>query len=354
MMKKIKEKINARLKISFDRWLKRRMPAASVQKLSSKNIFIFPTKFGFIYLLFILLLFLFGTNYQNNVIILLSYVMASLFITCMLHSFFNLSGLTFVLDGEHIGFAEQKMLVPIAVITSKERFDLSLEFFEALLSSKSQLTKSQPLRVHVDKAVKGELKFNIPFVPAKRGITNPGRIKISSEYSLGFFTTWTRLDFNIKLVNPPKPIVIRGYSPELSGDDDGVKQSKNTSNGTEDFSELKNYIAGEPLTHVAWKQMAKGQGWLTKKYHKEQGNQCWLTLKDIPANNIEMKLAHLCFLVLDYHKQGLEFGLKLSSTSVPPSTGPEHVKNCLVALAAYPQTNRLADDEQNALNKVSL
>ena len=166
MMKKIKEKINARLKISFDRWLKRRMPAASVQKLSSKNIFIFPTKFGFIYLLFILLLFLFGTNYQNNVIILLSYVMASLFITCMLHSFFNLSGLTFVLDGEHIGFAEQKMLVPIAVITSKERFDLSLEFSEALLSSKSQLTKSQPLRVHVDKAVKGELKFNIPFVPA--------------------------------------------------------------------------------------------------------------------------------------------------------------------------------------------
>ena len=63
MMKKIKEKINARLKISFDRWLKRRMPAASVQKLSSKNIFIFPTKFGFIYLLFILLLFLFVKMY---------------------------------------------------------------------------------------------------------------------------------------------------------------------------------------------------------------------------------------------------------------------------------------------------
>jgi uncharacterized protein (DUF58 family) len=312
------------IKIRFDRWLKRRIPAASQHKLSNRNIFIMPTRFGFVYLLFVVLLFLLATNYQNNVIMLLSYLMASLFITTMMHSFFNLSGLGISADKKIAGYAKQNLAFPIKISLPNRRSDLNLSFDD-------QQT------LHLPQSEQGEQTVYVPCQYEHRGVYAPGRLKIWSEFSLGLFITWTRIDFDQQCIVYPEAIPLGNVQSNFAGAANANSSRENIKPGIDDFYELKTHIPGEPLSRIAWKQFARGQGRLTKHYHQQQGTICWLKLSDMPYHGVEKQLQYLCFLVNEYNLSGQVFGLDLGQEKIKPSEGEAHFKQCLMALAIYPK-----------------
>ena len=47
--------------------------------------------------------------------------------------------------------------------------------------------------------------------------------------------------------------------------------------GAEDFSGFRNYTPGDPLRHVAWKTLAKGQPLQTREYVAFADRRVWLT-----------------------------------------------------------------------------
>ena len=318
------------VKRRLNRWLKRRIPAASQHKLSNRNIFIMPTRFGYLYLFFVVLLFLLATNYQNNVIMLLSYLLASLFITAMMHSFYNFSGIVLSSGNTASGYAKQNISFPINIVVPNERLDLSFCFDD------QQVT-------HLPKSVKGEQTVYVSCHYQNRGVYLPGRLKVWSEYSLGLFITWTRIDFDHQCTVYPESITLRNNKNSFTG------FSKNNAlletslleykPGTDDFFELKTHILGEPISRIAWKQFARGQGLLTKHYLKQEGSIRWLKLMDMPNHGIEKQLQYLCFLVNEYNYIGQIFGLDLGREEIPPSQGEYHNKQCLMALAVFPGIN---------------
>lgn len=340
-----------------DRWLSKRVPSNVEHKLSNRNIFIIPTRFGFTFLFFDVLLFLLGTNYQNNAILLLSYLLASLFITVMMHSFYNFSQLAFSSSATQYTFAKQQAYFPITVNAQKTHFDLNFLFpsqhkampKEPIQKKPNHKELSQKERsITLEQTDAGESQVLIPYLATKRGVINLGRVKVFSEYSLGLFITWAMLDFSHQLVVFPEPKKLNNshnYLSGLEGDDDQNPTSFNqTSAGTDDFSELKNYITGESQARVAWKQLARGQGKLSKHYENQQGSLRWLKLSSMPSFDIETKLSYLSYLILEYGKSGLDYGLVLdipSSTDshgavkIIPNSGFAHQQNCLIALAKF-------------------
>ncbi|MBL4941490.1 MAG: DUF58 domain-containing protein [Colwellia sp.] len=320
------------LKKHVNRWLSRRVPSNFRHKLSNRNIFIMPTRFGFAYLLFDILLFLLGTNYQNNIILLLSYLLASLFITVMMHSFYNFSQLIFSSSAKQFTFAKQLAYFPINIHVDKARFDLNFHFVEqgSLLHT-----------ITLERCGSGESKVLLPFLANHRGVFNVGRVKVFSEYSLGLFITWTMLDFSHQLVVFPQQKKFNSNHHYLTGlDEQGTNISQQTSLGVDDFDELKNYVAGESPARIAWKQLARGQGKLSKHYQNQQGSLLWLKLTDMPSSDIETKLSFLCFLILEYSSRELEFGLlldlashNLQTVKIMPNCGYQHQQNCLITLA---------------------
>ena len=62
----------------LSRYLDKRQPAVPSITLVQKLIFILPTRYGWWFLLLIALLYLLGTNYQNNLILLQSYFLIGL------------------------------------------------------------------------------------------------------------------------------------------------------------------------------------------------------------------------------------------------------------------------------------
>lgn len=334
----IKHAAKTLIKNRVERWLSRRVPSNFQHKLSSRNIFIMPTRFGFAYLLFVVILFLLGTNYQNNIILLLSYLLASLFITVMLHSFFNFSQLTFLSTAKQCTFANQPAYFPITIKTDKSHFDLNFHFVQQ---------DSLSPKVKLERCSVGESQILLPFLSRRRGVYKLGRVKIFSEYPIGLFITWAMLDFSHQLVVYPQPKKLSSNHNYLSGEDESDHSEnsyRQTSVGIDDFSELKNYIIGESRAKIAWKQLARGQGKLSKHYQNQQGSLRWLKLSDMPSSNLEKKLSFLCFLILEYSKSEHDFGLfldlDLSSNSsrvvkIEPNSGYQHQQNCLIALAKF-------------------
>ena len=77
----------------FMRWVRRRLQPARSHRLNQRKLFIFPSAAGFGFLFLNILLWLTGTNYENNLILGLAFFQLALFVICIHHTFFNLSGL---------------------------------------------------------------------------------------------------------------------------------------------------------------------------------------------------------------------------------------------------------------------
>lgn len=322
----------------FNQWLNKRMPAAPKQRLSNKNIFILPTKFGVAYVFSVFILFLLGTNYQNNLILLMSYLFSSLFLTAMMYSFFNLSRLQFIFNGRITAYAKQTIIIPLTVITNTQRFDISFAF-------------EKNTHKHEGVIEAGESSTKIPFQSLLRGINDPGRLKISSEYPFGLFICWTHLDFDCEVITYPAKNTFNSIKQSAAQHHEEINGNK-IAEGGDDFGELREYKQGESNAKIAWKQLARGQGWLTKTTQQALGHTIWLNLTQLPSAALETKLEMLCFLMLDHHKHNIPFGLELNTIKIPPSMGNKHLKMCLEALAFYgnPQLCKQGNPEKSTAN----
>ena len=309
----------------FNAWLSKRIPPTKVKVLDNRSIFIFPTALGGAYLFVMVLVFLLGTNYQNNVIILLAYVLASVFITVMLQSYFNFKGLSIAAPSKVIGFAKQSLDVVFTLSSDKPKYGLTLGFEKQTDSLLTVLEHSQSVTVS--------------YYAEHRGKFSLGRLKVSSEYSLGLFKTWTWCDFAIQAIVYPQKLPIKTKSIVHALSDNALESEHGLEyvDGLDDFHELNTYREGDSLTHVAWKHLARGQGKYTKSYRQPVSQDTWLNIKDMPSSDLEVKLSYMSYLVTQYTHQDITFGMSLLQHKIEPAQGKHHGTCCLEALAEFKQ-----------------
>ncbi|WP_448565294.1 hypothetical protein [Thalassotalea ganghwensis] len=324
--------INHWINTKFEKWLAKQLPASSKQTLKRNNIFILPTRFGYAYLFFATLMFILGTNYQNNLIILVSFILASCFVTAMIQSYRNLAHLQLALNNSLVtGFCDEKLFLPINLKSAGKKFKL---FFS--------LSKNAMVCVDL---INEQAEVMVPLMYQQRGIHRLPRVIVSTIYPFGLFKVWTQLNFGVSALIYPKPIkppgdFVNAFLSNESRDasDTNKQQIVTEREGIDDFAELKRYQRGESLAKVAWKQVAKGQDWHTKHYvHAIDASPDWLSLEMFPSAHIESRLSWLTFLVLTLEKQEIPFGLMLNNEKISPDGGKLHFQRCLKMIATYGQ-----------------
>lgn len=309
------------LQKSFLHWLSKRIPAGRSVALNHRNIFIFPSKSGFVFLLISVLVWLLGTNYQSNLALLCAYFMFAIFVVGLHHTFSNLSGLTVT------GLSSQ------AVFAGDDcGFDIQLQRagsgnYESIILQWPQ-GRAQLVNLQKD----SKLQTRVFCKTTKRGYCYPGRLLIESYYPLGLFRCWTHLDLNVKALVYPAPINA-GPLPKdaLSLREGGAVAT----DGGEDFIGLKNYQHGHSLKHIAWKQYARGQGMLLKDYCDYRSHQLWLQWEALPGMAREARLARLCYWLLQVSKTEECYGLRLPKVEIQPNSSLQHKLKVLQALALF-------------------
>lgn len=306
----------------WKKWLDNRIPPTRQIKLTQKRIFIMPTKQGAFYAFVIFLLFIGGTNYQNSLLLAMSFLLASLFVVTILHTYRNLSGVVLRAGHPSPGFSGSPVLFPLFISREGRRE------YESI-----QLHWQNNLWVTVDLYDTTEICAEMWLSTEKRGWFQPDRLLIETRYPLGLFRAWSWLDMDMECLVYPKPLqssfIPRGYSSHAGG------ETVLAFEGQEDFYQLKKYREGDSLHLLAWKTFAKGQGMYTKQFVGWMDEQIWLDLSSTPGHSTELQLSYLCYWVLKLSDEQKRFGLRLGGIEIQPERGDAHRAALLKALALY-------------------
>lgn len=313
----------------MERWLAKRIPDDRQFQMDMSNIFIFPSKFGMWFLALSATLFILGSNYRNNLMLLLSFFLVSLFLVTLMSSFANFARLKVQLGRINPVFAGEELIIPLWLSNNSNSAD-NVDLPEGKLHFR--FWQSAPV-ISVDPNIHGN-PVNLLMPPRTRGIHTLPRITIEAYYPLGLYRCWTHLRFSADAIVYPQPIQCDFRSlTEVTDEDDG--QYTQSTAGHDDFDSLKTYVLGEPLHRIAWKQVAKGQGMVSKQFSGNSPEVHWLSASLFPHDDIETVLGKLCHLILTLGKQQRVFGLQLFEHTITPSSGNQHQEKCLYALASY-------------------
>jgi uncharacterized protein (DUF58 family) len=173
----------------------------------------------------------------------------------------------------------------------------------------------------------------LPIPAERRGWLEAGRLTLYTEFPLGLYYAWTYLNFDTRCLVYPRPAAPMPL-PASSAQSGAGKASVA---GDEDFSGLRNYVAGDALPRIAWKALAREQGLQVKQFSSQQGQELWLDWALAPAPDVEHKLEILTRWVLEAELQGLHYGLRLPDIQLLPAQGVVHRAECLRALALFGQ-----------------
>ncbi len=312
--------IKKRFESALRRFYTKRAPQTKKITLQHRTIYVLPSRTGLGFFVAIILLWLLGTNYQNNLVLASSFLLISLFIVSIIHAFRNLSGLTIAVQnnvpvylGESVNF---NILLTPANNTQHESLTLEMRTGANCSADLLQHTEQQIL---------------LTMPSTSRGWCMAAPILITSNYPLGIVKVWSWVHLDTKALVYPRAIA----SPEIlvGNTGDGEKGSRAFSE-LDDFSGFERYQIGAPLAHVAWKLHARGAGLHLKQYQALQANTQWLDF-DCVEGDLELRLSTLCYWAQVYNEQKVSFGLRLQSHIIPKSHGPIHLKQVLTALALY-------------------
>lgn len=311
----------SRLRRRFREWVNRRIPPARSVTLDQKRIFIFPSRVGFFFLLCLTVMLLTAINYENNMSYGLTFLLTTLFIVAILHTYANLSGLSIHAVHARPAFPGQQTEFDLRLERggSRPRFDLRLRWPD-----------STEQRVSLVDSGSDTLRFYLPV--GKRGWYHPGRLLIESTYPLGLLRCWTWVDLDLRAVVYPRPLA----SPDLPGQAaaEGAGSAIPVA-GSDDFDGFRDYRTGDSLRHVHWKGLARGHSLQSKLYAAYAESDCWLDWEAFGGLPVEQRLSHLCYWALEFERRQADYGLRLPGVRVEPGRGDAHRERVLSALALY-------------------
>ncbi|MFB3105384.1 MAG: DUF58 domain-containing protein, partial [Pseudomonadales bacterium] len=170
------------------------------------------------------------------------------------------------------------------------------------------------------------------FVKAgRRGRLNPGRLLVETYYPLGLLRAWTWVDLGVQALVYPKPI-FQDFPQSTSGRrDDGELVDPL---GSDDFSDIKSYLPGDPVKHIIWRSYARSDDLVVKRYASFVEPRIWLDFEEV-SGDLEERLSRLTGLALTATRREREFGLRLGSTDIKPAVGEAHLEQVLRELALY-------------------
>lgn len=312
------------LRKAIDAWTARRIKPRSETTLNRNNIYVLPTRNGLLFLLAAGLVFIAAINYAVSLAYGLAFMMVSLFVLAILYTFNNLNQLCLarqptapVYCGEQIAFNIELRRLPNR---AHEALELA---FRGATSSHVDLVDVDRDRVQV-------------FSPAtRRGDFRAPLLRISTSFPLGLCRAWSVLDLDLHCLVYPKPVPFAMDQFNTGGG--GDQESALIQEGSEDFYGLRDYVPGDPLKQVAWKNVARGQGMHIKQFVDYVDSKIWLDWDMFYGFGTEERLSRLCYCVLKLSAAGSPFGLKLPGVEIAPDSGARHRDRLLRALALFGQ-----------------
>ena len=302
-------------------WIQRRQGADRLPLvLTTRRVYILPTRGGVAFGLLVFVMLLAGLNYANNVALLITFLVAGFSLIAMHLTHRNLVGVRVRSIATVDAFAGEHGRVHVILESGGKsaRYGIECEI-------------EGGSRVGVLLPQDGSARAEVAIELERRGRFALPRLKLATRFPFGLFRAWTYLHVDASLLAWPVPRGRREPPAESTtgGDAPSVLRA-----GDEEWAGLREFRSGDSPRHVAWAAFARGRGLLVKTYQAPAAHHRTFDFASIPGG-VEERLEQLAAWVEAAHARGERYGLKLGSTEIAPDAGSEHRRRCLDALALY-------------------
>jgi uncharacterized protein (DUF58 family) len=306
----------------WQRWVGRRIPPASRIKLDHRRIFILPTRVGGTYALVLFLLLLVSINYQNSLAYGLTFLMVSVGILAILHTYRNFSGLILSAGTARSVFVGEPVQLRLRLESGSSGHQAI-----ALGWDSEQLEQTD-----VDAERQVDVALTLPAV--NRGWLRAPRLRVESVFPLGIFRAWSWLDLEQTVLIYPRPVpgsmpLLQGVQPHAEDDGQATRGQ-----GVDDYQGLRLWQPGDSMRRMHWKAWSRGQGLMVKEFTDLSGHDLCLDFMAL-GGDIEERLSRLCYWVLELSQRQQPFALRLPGFLSAVDSGDAHREACLRQLALY-------------------
>jgi len=312
-----------RQRISLRRFLRGLGPVAGPHQTRAGNVYILPTRQGLGFLLVLALMLTGAINYVNSLAFAFTFLLGSVGITGIVHTWRNLLGLRIHVRPPEPVFAGTAPRLPL-VFDNPDGPRAALEI--------SARRRETPRRFE---AGTGQTVVHLDLPPASRGRHPLPALQVSTRFPLGLFRAWTIVHADSDCLIWPKPAA-NAPAPRAGGDAHTL--GGEAGQGRDDFAGLRDYRRGDSLHHVHWKAAARQPGLLVKEFQGETSESVILDWDGLPTADAETRLSLLCRQILDAEAAGQRYALHLPGRAIPAGRGADQRRRCLDALALWEAT----------------
>jgi uncharacterized protein (DUF58 family) len=312
----------------FRRWWQARLPRTDTQTLTQGNVYILPTRAGWMFSLTLLVLLLASVNYQLNLGYVLTFLLAGSGVVSMHITHGTLRGLTLHLRPVAPTFAGDPAILDV-VMTSpgSARFGIGLRVLEA----------SEATLAWTDVPAGSQTTSHVTFVPGQRGRQEVPTLSAETRFPLGLFRAWTVWRPEAKLLVYPRLEVGAPALPAARPVAGGPTQSRNSEGG--EIEGVRAYRRGDPLKLVAWKKAAQaletGAELVSRDTSVAARQELWLEWSTCGSLAPEDRLSRLAAWTMAAARAGVDFGLRVPGSELEPAGGEAQQKRCLETLALW-------------------
>ena len=310
----------------FRQWWQSKLPLTDTLLLTQRNVYILPTRAGWMLALTLLVLLVASIHYQLNLGYLLTFMLAGAAVVGMHVCHGNLRGLTMHLIAPSAQYAGATAQFDIRL--SHERSAARPSIGLSLLDTKHWSW--------TDVQGQGSAVVQVGFTPPRRGLHRLPDLTAETRFPLGTFRVWTVWRPKAEVLVYPAP---EAHAPPLPvGEPRAGGGVATQAQNSGEFDGVRGYRRGDPMKLVVWKKVAQAVArgsdeLVSRDTQQAQRYELWLDYSACGHLDVERKLSRLTAWVLAADKLGSSFGLRLPGREIKPATGEGHKRQCLEALA---------------------
>jgi uncharacterized protein (DUF58 family) len=308
----------------FRQWWQARLPLSDQLTLTQGNVYILPTRPGWMLGATLLVLLVASINYQLNLGYLLTFLLAGSAVVGMYVCHATLRGLTMNLIAPGAQFAGASATFGIVLTNARRsvRHGIGLAVIDETHDDRW---------VWTDVPAQGSCTVHVAFKPERRGLYRVPPLTAETRFPLGTFRVWTVWRPAAQVLVYPTP---EASAPPLpAGEPRGSGAAAGRAQSSGEFDGVRPYRRGDPIKLVVWKKAAKADELVSRDTEQAQRYELWLDLAQTGALPFEHKLSRLAAWVLQADRLAVDYGLRLPGLEIAPASGEGHKRRCLEALA---------------------
>ncbi len=281
-----------------------------------RRIYVLPSKAGWFFSVIWFLMMLAGLNFNNNMSLMLVFLLFGLAQVILHKTFFNMRNVRIEQINAEPVFLGEDVTLHLSVTADHDKWQIRTE---------------NQLSTDVCNITQGLNELKLLIHSKHRGMQAVDRIKLFTRFPLGLFTVWVYCLPQESVLIYPKP---ESPCPDFPHHG-GQEGAKSTTSKGEELSGIRNYRPGDPIRDIAWKKTAQSNQTWVKEFNQTQGKNLLFDFSQLAMGHIESKLSRITAWVLAAEQQQVEYQVLLPGFDSGMANGERHKHNCLKAMSLF-------------------